>query len=203
MIGSTPGRFEYRIWGRDLSAFHDRLAALVLPSESRESSETYILSRATDAANVKIRDDLLDIKVMSEQLGRLERWRPALKAGFPLDSRAIADRIFPSLKMPTPQITRPTYTRSKFINDLIVANGDLWLVDVVKIRRQFTLKDYAAEFADVGIVGGAKCETVAIESEDPATMLRAIAKLGLNSQPNTSYVRHLKMMTGTVPRVSI
>jgi hypothetical protein len=48
----------------------------------------------------------------------------------------------------------------------------------------------------VQIAGGSKAQTVEIESADPATVLRAIARLGLNSQANISYVRHLKMMTG-------
>jgi hypothetical protein len=202
-MSSPPGRFEFRIWGNNLSAFQDRLAATARPSEPRERAETYILSRATDAANVKIRDGLLDIKVMTEQVGRLERWRPLLKAGFPLDSRVIAEQVFPSLRMPTPQITQTSYTQGEFIRDLIGPNRGLSLVDVVKIRRQFTLEDYTAEFAKVGIAGGPRSETVAIESEDSATLLRAIAKLGLNSQPNTSYVRHLKLMNGIAPRVSI
>ena len=128
-MSSRPGRFEFRIWGNDLSAFQDRLTAIARPSQPRESAETYVLSRVTDAANVKIRDGVLDVKVMTEQLGRLERWRPVLKAGFPIDSRAIVEQAFPSL--------------------------------------------------------------------------RAIVKLGLNSQPNTSYVRHLKLMTGAATRVSI
>jgi hypothetical protein len=202
-MSSTPGRFEFRIWGNDLSAFQDRLSATAPLSQPRESAETYILSRVTDAANVKIRDGLLDIKVNTEQLGRLERWRPVLKAGFPIDSLTIVEQAFPNLKLPAPQITRPSYTQDEFIRELIQPNRDLWLVEVVKVRRQFTLEDYAAEFAEVEIACRTRSETTAIESEDPATLLRAIAKLGLNSQPNTSYVRHLKMMTGMAARVSI
>lgn len=74
---SNPlGRFEFRIWGNHLSQFRDRLTAIATPSDPRESAETYILSRATDTANVKIRDELIDIKLMTEVVGRLERWRP-------------------------------------------------------------------------------------------------------------------------------
>lgn len=202
-MSSTPGRFEFRIWGNRLSATQDRLTAIARASEPRESAETYILSRTTDGANVKIRDGVLDVKVMIEQVGRLERWRPVLKAGFPLDPRAIVEQVFPSLKVPTPQISQPSYTQSEFIHNLVRPNRDLWMAEVVKIRRQFTSDDLTAEFAEVEIAGGARFETVAIESEDAAILLRAIAKLGLNSQPNTSYVRHLKLMSGIAPRVSI
>jgi len=195
-MSSPPGRFEFRVWGDHLSAYQDRLAAIAAPSESSESAETYVLSRATDAANVKIRDDLLDIKLMIEQVGRLERWRPVLKATFSLDSRVIVEQVFPSLGVATPQIAQPSYKHDEFIRDLVRPHRDLELAEVVKIRRQFEFEDCIAEFAEVGIEGGARSETIEVESDNPSTVLRAIAKLGLNSQTNISYVRYLKMMTG-------
>ena len=200
---SNPlGRFEFRIWGNHLSQFRDRLTAIATPSDRRESAETYILSRATDTANVKIRDDLIDIKLMTEVVGRLERWRPVLKSGFPLDSRTIVEQLFPHLGVPVLQIEQPSYTHGELIRDLVRPNRDLALVDVVKLRCQFTSEKYTAEFAEVRIAGGATSETVEIESEDPAAVLRAIAKLGLNSHANINYVRHLKLMTGMTPRAA-
>jgi hypothetical protein len=200
---SNPlGRFEFRIWGNHLSPFRDRLTAIATPSDQRESAETYILSRATDTANVKIRDELIDIKVMTEQVGRLERWRPVLKSVFPLDSRTIVEQLFPNLGVAVPQIAQPSYTHGELIRDLVRPNRDLALVDVVKLRCQFTSEKYTAEFAELRIAGGATSETIEIESEDPAAVLRAIAKLGLNSHANINYVRHLKLMTGMTPRAA-
>jgi exopolyphosphatase/guanosine-5'-triphosphate,3'-diphosphate pyrophosphatase len=201
-MSNALGRFEFRIWGNRLSPYQDRLATLATPSEPHESAETYILSRATDNANVKIRDELLDIKLMTEQAGRLERWRPVLKSGFPLDSRAIVEQVFPNLGVAVPQIAQPSYTHGELIRDLVRPNRDLAIVEVVKIRRQYTSERFTAEFAEVRISGGAVSETVAIESEDPAAVLRAIAKLGLNSHVNINYVRHLKLMTGMTPRAA-
>lgn len=194
------GRFEFRVWGNPLGPFRDRLAAIAAPSEPRESAESYILSRSTDAANVKIRAGLLQIKLMFEQVGRLERWRPALKGAFPLDSRTIVEQVFPQLGVATPHIAQPSYTHVEFIRDLVRPHPDLAIMDVVKMRWRFTSEKYTAEFAEVGIAGGAASETVAIESEDPVAVLRAIAKLGLNSHTNINYVRHLKLITGMTPR---
>jgi exopolyphosphatase/guanosine-5'-triphosphate,3'-diphosphate pyrophosphatase len=200
---SNPlGRFEFRIWGNHLSPFRDRLAAIAAPSDPRECAETYILSRTIDTANAKIRDELLDLKLMTEQVGRLERWRPVLKSGFPLDSRTIVEQVFPNLGVAVPQITQPSYTYGELIRDLVRPNRDLALVEVVKLRSQYTSQKFTAEFAEVRIAGGATSETVAIESEDPAAVLRAIAKLGLNSHANINYVRHLKLMTGMTPRAA-
>jgi len=199
---SNPlGRFEFRIWGNHLSPFRDRLAAIAAPADPRESAETYILSRATDTANLKIRDELLDLKLMTEQVGRLERWRPVLKSGFPLDSRTIVEQVFPNLGVAVPQITQPSYTHGELIRDLMRPNRDLSLIEVVKLRIQYTSEKLTAEFAEVRIAG-ATSETVAIESEDSAAVLRAIAKLGLNSHANINYVRHLKLMTGMTPRAA-
>jgi exopolyphosphatase / guanosine-5'-triphosphate,3'-diphosphate pyrophosphatase len=194
------GRFEFRVWGNQLGPFRDRLAATAAPSEPRESADTYILSRTTDAANVKIRGGLLEIKLMFEQVGRLERWRPALKSEFPLDSRTIVEQVFPHLAVATPHIAQPSYALGEFIHDLVRPHTDLAIIDVVKMRWRFASEKYTAEFAEVGIAGGATSETVAIESEDPAAVLRAIARLGLNSHANINYVRHLMLMTGTTPR---
>jgi hypothetical protein len=201
-MNNPLGRFEFRIWGNHLSPFRDRLAAIASASEPIESAETYLLSRATDTANVKIRGDLMDIKLMTEQVGRLERWRPLLKSAFPLDSRTIVEQVFPHLGVPVEQITQPSYTHDELIRDLIRPHRDLAMVEVVKVRRQFTSEKFIAEFAEVQIGGGATSETVEIESDDPAAVLRAIAKLGLNSHANINYVRHLKLMTGMTPRES-
>ena len=198
---SNPlGRFEFRIWGNHLSGFRDRLAAIATSSDPHESAETYILSRATDAANVKIRAGLVDVKLMTEQVGRLERWRPVLKSEFPVDSRTIVEQVFPNLGVAVPHIAQPSYTHGEFIRDLVRPNRELATVDVTKLRVRFTSERFTAEFAEVGIGGGATSETVAIESDDPAAVLRAIAKLGLNSHVNISYVRHLKLKTGMAPR---
>jgi len=198
---SNPlGRFEFRVWGNHLSPFRDRLTAIATASDPREGGETYILSRPTDTANVKIRAGLVDIKLMTEQVGRLERWRPVLESEFPLDSRTIVEQIFSNLGVAIPHIAQPSYTHGEFIRDLVRPHRDLATVDVVKLRRQFISEKYTAEFAEVGIAGGATSETVAIESDDPAAVLRAIAKLGLNSHVNINYVRHLKLMTGMTPR---
>ena len=198
---SNPlGRFEFRVWENHLGPFRDRLAAIAAPSEPRESAETYIVSRTTDSANAKIRAGLFDIKLMTEQVGRLERWRPVLKAEFPLDSRTIVEQVFPDLGVASPHIEQPSYTHGEFISDLVRPHRELALVEVVKVRRQFTADKYTAEFAEVRIAGGATSETIEIESDDPAAVLRAIAKLGLNSHPNINYIRHLKLMTGMGPR---
>jgi len=201
-VENSQPRYEFRIWGNHLGPLRDRIAAVATPSALLESAETYILSAATDTANAKIRSALLDIKLMVEQQGRLERWRPALKAAFTIDSRTIVEDVFPDLKVASPHIERPSYTHGEFIRDLVRPHHDLAVVDVMKRRSKFEFDQCTAEFAEVEIAGGANSETIEFESEDPAAVLRAIAKFGLTAYPNISYVRHLKLMIGMIPRTT-
>lgn len=201
-MGESIPRFEFRIWGNHLGLVRDRIAAIGASSAPVESAETYILSPETDSAAVKIRAGLLDIKLMVEQEGRLERWRPVLKAGFPLDSRTIVEDVFPTLEAAAPHIERPSYSHGQFLRDLVGADRELAAVEVTKKRYRFTFDTFTAEFAEVGIAGGASSQTIEFESEDPAAVLRAIARFGLNAHSNVSYVRHLKLMIGMVPGTS-
>jgi len=178
-MNNPLGRFEFRIWGNHLSPFRDRLAAIASASEPIESAETYILSRATDTANVKIRAELIDIKLMTEQVGRLERWRPVLKSAFPLDSRTIVEQVFPHLGVPVEQITQPSYTHGEFIRDLVRPHRELAIVPVIKVRRQFTSEKFTAEFAEVQIGRGATSS-----GQTPSSLIRNSACTGPCDNPS-------------------
>lgn len=62
------------------AAAEERLARLT-PGGVRESDEIHLLSGAGE--NVKVRDALMDIKVLREvDADGLEQWTPVMKAGF-------------------------------------------------------------------------------------------------------------------------
>ena len=76
-------RWEWRTVG-DLEDADEALAFLQ-EAEPAESDETYVLSMHGDAS-VKIRDGLLDVKVLRQVNGAgLQLWVPTMKAPFPLD----------------------------------------------------------------------------------------------------------------------
>ena len=96
-------RWEWRVFGTDLGAAEDALAALT-PTRVEESDELYLLSAA--GANVKVRDGLIDIKLLREVDGDgLERWEPVMKQGFPLPA-ADAARVFEALAVVPPALRR-------------------------------------------------------------------------------------------------
>ncbi len=198
-MAEQQARVEFRVWGEHLGDLRARLDKLAPPSEPRESTETYILSRFTDNANVKIRDALLDIKLLVEEHGHLERWRPALKAGFPLEARTIVEVIMPALEIAPPALSKTAYTRDELIREVVMANRDFAAVNVSKQRYGYKLPGCTGEFAILKIEGGATSETVQVEAEDPAAANSVIAQLGLIGQTNVNYIRHLKKMIGMTP----
>ena len=75
-------RWEWRTFGTRFPAAEAAFGAFA-PSRIQESEELYLLSEPV--YNVKVRDDLLDIKVLREvNKDGLERWEPVMKVGSPL-----------------------------------------------------------------------------------------------------------------------
>ena len=96
-------RWEWRTFGRRFGEAEARLAKLA-PTGVQESDEIYLLSGAGD--NVKIRDALMDIKVLREvNADGLEQWTPVMKASFPL-AAADAKKVLDSLHLPVPRSSR-------------------------------------------------------------------------------------------------
>ena len=93
-------RWEWRTFGTRFGLAESRFAAL-RPGAVQESDELYFLGGL--GANVKVRDGLMDIKVLQEVgADGLERWEPVMKKSFPLPA-ADAAKVFSSLHLAAPQ----------------------------------------------------------------------------------------------------
>jgi exopolyphosphatase/guanosine-5'-triphosphate,3'-diphosphate pyrophosphatase len=109
-------RWEWRTFGTRFGVAETRFAKST-PSAVQESDELYFLGGA--GANVKVRDDLMDIKVLREvDQNGLERWEPVMKAAFPLPA-ADAEKVFASLGLRAPRFARDAYTVDQFTRDLV------------------------------------------------------------------------------------
>ena len=194
MNAITP-RWEWRSFGRRFGEAESRLAALT-PTGVQESDEVYLLSGAGD--NVKVRDGLMDIKVLREvNADGLEQWTPVMKAGFPLPA-AEATRVFESLRLPVPALSRASYTLDEFIEAFAQPGGAIRRVEVHKRRVRYTVGGCTAEFSDV-TANGKPTRTIAVESEDAAGVIRAVRELGLGGYTNTSYPRALAALIDDEP----
>jgi exopolyphosphatase/guanosine-5'-triphosphate,3'-diphosphate pyrophosphatase len=194
MADITP-RWEWRSFGRRFGEAEGRLAQLT-PSGVQESDEIYLLSPA--GGNVKIRDALMDIKVLREvNADGLEQWTPVMKAGFALPA-AEAAKVLEALVLPIPTPLPSSYTQDEFIGQFTAPGGAIRAVKVHKRRTRYTVGGCMAELSEV-VANGKLTRTIAVESEDAAGVMRAVRELGLGGYTNTSYPRGLKALIDDEP----
>jgi exopolyphosphatase / guanosine-5'-triphosphate,3'-diphosphate pyrophosphatase len=188
-------RWEWRSFGRRFGAAEARLAQLT-PSGVQESDEIYLLAPA--GGNVKIRDALMDIKVLREvNADGLEQWTPVMKAGFPLPT-AEAAKVLEALGLPVPTALRPSYSLDEFLAQFAAAGSAVRTVQVHKRRTRYTVGGCMAELSEV-VANGKRTRTIAVESEDATAVLRAVQQLGLGGYTNTSYLRGLTALIDDAP----
>jgi exopolyphosphatase/guanosine-5'-triphosphate,3'-diphosphate pyrophosphatase len=185
-------RWEWRTFGHDFGPAEPHLAALAA-EKVQESEEIYLLSGGDDV-NVKVRDSLMDLKVLERvDENGLEQWRPVLKAPFPLDAPSVA-QIGKSLGVPL-HATTLAPSLDRLLADLSAAGGDVRVVNVSKRRTRYHIGGCVAELTEV-IANGRQVRTAAIEGEDPARVVAAVRSMELDGFPNTSYPRGLKQIIG-------
>jgi exopolyphosphatase / guanosine-5'-triphosphate,3'-diphosphate pyrophosphatase len=188
-------RWEWRAFGRSFGAAEDALVP-ISPKRTEEGDEIYLVSGA--GAIVKVRDDLMDVKVLREvNADGLERWEPVMKQGFPL-AATDASEVLEALDVTAPKLTSATYTLDGFLDELIRPNDLARVVKVHKRRNRFTFAGCMAELADV-VADGRPTRTLAIESEDPAAVIAAVRAIGLDGYANTSYPRGLPALIDDEP----
>ena len=188
-------RWEWRAFGWSFPGAEARLKALS-PSAVQESDEIYLLSARGD--NVKVRDALMDVKVLQQiNADGLEQWVPVMKAGFPL-SGADTAKVLGALHLPVPAGPDESLTLDAFLERFAGRDSGLRLVQVHKRRVRYTVDGCMAELSDI-TANGKPSRTIAVESEDPVAVVRAVAGLGLSGYVNTGYPRALAALLDNEP----
>jgi exopolyphosphatase/guanosine-5'-triphosphate,3'-diphosphate pyrophosphatase len=188
-------RWEWRTFGLRFGTAEGHFAALT-PGGIQESDELYLLSGAGD--NVKVRDDLMDIKVLVEvDADGLEQWRPVMKAGFPLPAADVS-KVLEALHLPRPPLAREAYTLDQFVTEVAEPSGAMRAVKVHKRRVRYMVGGCTAEVSDV-VADGRPTRTIAIESEDAAAVIAAVRSVGLGGYVNTSYPKGLRALIDGAP----
>jgi exopolyphosphatase/guanosine-5'-triphosphate,3'-diphosphate pyrophosphatase len=194
MAEITP-RWEWRSFGRRFGAAEARLTQLPAKG-TQDSDEIYLLS--PNGANVKIRDALMDIKLLREvNADGLEQWTPVMKAGFPLPA-AEAAKVLEALGLPLPNALRASYTLEEFLAQFAAPGSAVRAVAVHKRRTRYTVGGCMAELSEV-VANGKPTRTIAVESEDAAAVIRAVRELGLGGYTNTSYLHGLAALIDDQP----
>jgi exopolyphosphatase / guanosine-5'-triphosphate,3'-diphosphate pyrophosphatase len=186
-------RWEWRAFGQDFGAAEQRFADLT-PDRVQSSEEIYLVAPGSDA-NVKIRDQLLDIKQLEHvNVDGLEQWRPVLKEPFPLTASTVA-QVRDSLGLSTRPPTGESLSQDELLTALAPKGGPVRAVKVSKTRSRYRAHGCLAELTNV-IADGTSVRTVAIEDSDPAKVIAAVRAMGLDRYTNTSYPRGLRQILG-------
>lgn len=180
-------RWEWRAFDRRFVVAATRFAPLE-PTGVQESEEIYLLSGAT-GANVKVRFDLIDIKILKvvDEHG-LQQWTPVMKARFPLAGPEL-EPVFAALEVPLPRFDRASYTLDQFLSELAPTAG-IRPVTVIKRRVRYTVGGCTSEVTHL-TADGRPIRTIAIESEDAAAVVAAVRSMGLDGYANTNYPQGL------------
>ncbi len=198
LTGIIP-RWEWRTFGARFGAAEAAFAAMT-PTGVQESDEVYLLSGARD--NVKIRADLMDVKVLREvNDAGLEQWIPVMKASFPLAAADVI-RTFEALELKSPTLSRDAYTLDQFVAELATPAG-IRAVNVHKRRVRYKVNGCTSEVTDV-TADGRPTRTIAIESEDAAAVVEGVRSVGLADYLNVSYPKGLgAVLAGTPARYAV
>lgn len=190
MTTEVQPRFEFRVWGKDLDGPASRLRSLSCESQEVTSEETYVVA-VRDDVNAKIRDGLLDIKVLSAVSQRCELWRPWLKAEFPLAASLLVEEVLPRLGVVDLALHRESYSLATFIDDVIRPSPQLHAVALSKRRLKYDIAGCLAEFAQV-TVNRHELATLAAESADLDALRELLHRLGIEGFENVSYPLAIK-----------
>jgi exopolyphosphatase/guanosine-5'-triphosphate,3'-diphosphate pyrophosphatase len=193
-------RWEWRSFGQRFGPAEAQIARLTA-SAVQDSDELYLLSGA--GANVKIRDALMDIKVLREvNADGLEQWTPVMKAAFPLPAAELG-RVLQALGLPLPTPLPDAMTQDAFIARFAAPGASVRAVAVHKRRVRYTIGGCTSELSEV-VADGRATRTLAVESEDAAAVIAAVRGLGLGGWLNTSYPKGLAaLIDGTPERVAV
>ena len=196
MVSTVIPRYEFRIFGNDLTKYEDKIKEFSEKEMTREMDSVYLLTPWKRKNNVKIREGVMDIKNLDQEYEGLQQWNPFLVGKFPLKAEVIKSVVFPALGIESPVFERKKYTLDQFISEVVSIDPDLAVAYVWKTRHAFTVNDCITEIAEIK-VNGAFIKTICIEAEDSDKVLEAKKMIGIgNDVENVSYPLALKRIMG-------
>ncbi|MFN7981805.1 MAG: hypothetical protein U0Q11_08095 [Vicinamibacterales bacterium] len=181
-------RWEWRAFGSSFGEADTQLRAVL--GSPRQSTETYLVALVPHA-NVKIRDDLLDLKTLDRvDAHGLELWRPVLKSPFPLAPSTLA-AIFDAWSLPRPPHLHACASTSELVDYLREVAPAVSAVQVTKARAGAVWQECQVEIAELTFDGVA-IRTLGVETPDPGQLWTVVQQLGLAHLANENYVRALQ-----------
>lgn len=190
------GRFEYRIFGKDLNAEKAYLEKHYKSIGEKETQEVYLLSKKTHEYNIKIKDNKLDVKILNASIENFEQWDLLYKKDFPVQG-ACLNFLFKR------EIASPDLYLSKTAVKAFVSTKEyMKLVFLKKKRTLFEEGEVRGEFAVVEVENKI-FHTVAFESYSLKNLKKATKELDLENSENINYYKFLQELAWAKPAVSV
>lgn len=186
-------RWEWRTFAPQLTLPGEWPAA-PSPDGAAASDETYFVSLRS-MHNVKLRQGRLELKRLRRvDPDGLELWDPVLTVILPATVAALGE-LWRVWQVAPPGLPDTLLTAADLVQKVVSRSPWLRSVRVSKQRVPLSLAPCNGERVTL-LVDGERWESVAVESEDPAKVLAAVRRLGLERLPNTNYPRMLKDFLG-------
>ncbi len=190
---ATGFRWEWRSFGQRFGRAEEVIGDLPA-GEPKDSDEIYFLS--SSGQNVKIRDGLLDVKILRKvNIGCLEQWAPLMKAQFPLSADDMRTAL-QALHVSVPRGLRDGLDLQSFL--ALLDDSEVRVVNVHKRRVRYTVGGCMAELSELS-ADGIRTRTIAVEAEDSSAVIEAVDQLRLGGYFNTNYPRGLQQLISHAP----
>jgi exopolyphosphatase/guanosine-5'-triphosphate,3'-diphosphate pyrophosphatase len=125
-----------------------------------------------------------------------------MKKAFPLPAVDV-EKVFASLHLAAPPLVRDDYTLGQFVSELAMPSSVLRPVGVHKRRFRYAVAGCTSELSNIR-AEGKTTRTIAIEAEDAAAVVSAVASVGLAGYLNTNYMSGLQaLLDGTPERYAV
>lgn len=177
-------RFEYRTFGRDLSAIRDRLPDQ--PSERSDRIDTYLLNGSFRSVFKLRGGTALDLKTLEETRAGFQRWRADGLIGLPATGETLM-RSFDGLPLLEMWVL---YDAAKLRAAFSAYGFDA--IAIRKDRQQFECGRSLAEYTRLTTPDGEKMQSIAIEGEDLAALSRLRDTIGMSAFHNESFPEWLR-----------
>ena len=189
-------RYEFRIFGNKLAKYEKKIKELSKKEMTRHMDSVYLLTPWKRKNNVKIREGVMDIKILETEHRGMQQWNPFLVGKFPLKAEVIKSVVFPALGVESPVFGREKYTLDQFISEVLSVDPDLAVAYVLKTRHAYTVGGCITEIAKIK-VNGASIKTICIEAEDLELVVKAKEMIGIDEDmENVSYPLAMKRVMG-------
>ena len=195
---ATAPRYEFRTFGHNFNKSHEMMMLLTQPVpedlQVRIFDENYIISKTVDDINIKIKNNLLDVKKLVRTKGITEQWNSVGKYKFPISKEFLLEEIAPELQVAFTKLEYNEFSIER-IADTIKYHKDLLYIPVQKRRYTYVVHNTICEFAEV-VIDNDYLLTISVESLEYEEVIRTVSQLKLNQYENINYPQAIKRVKG-------